>query len=373
MRRQQTGDEHDFTLTDSPWHLDSGFDTALRGYQRRQVDNYVQEVQTAVTELVTRHAHAQQQIRDLTAQVVAVRAELLACEREHVADEQPTAQQLGSRLDRILVAAERQADELTRQAEHARAEARDEAEHVRGRPTRTAGRSGATRMRKPRGSSPTRVATPPGSTPTPQTAAKRSSAVHISGPLPCSPATTRCSRRSGPYWPPSISWLPTRPVPPPVPRHRIHADAGTTGRAPRNASRRTSSAVTSRVAAGAARRRSRRPGRRSDDRGRAPRGARPDRPVSPDRTGPPRCASRPPAASRRRGRAGPARPAARRTGRGCSGSRCPAAPGRPARDRAAGAAARRGTGTNCSKNGVNAIVVSSSTRSYRSARSKNVR
>ncbi len=131
MRRQQTGDEHDFTLTDSPWHLDSGFDTALRGYQRRQVDNYVQEVQTAVTELVTRHAHAQQQIRDLTAQVVAVRAELLACEREHVADEQPTAQQLGSRLDRILVAAERQADELTRQAEHARAEARDEAEHVR--------------------------------------------------------------------------------------------------------------------------------------------------------------------------------------------------------------------------------------------------
>ncbi len=130
MRRQQTG-EHDFTLSESPWHLDSGFDSALRGYHRKQVNSYVKEVQTAVTELVTRHAHAQQQIRDLTAQVVAVRAELLACEREHVADEQPAAQQLGSRLDRILIAAERQADDLTRQAEQTRTEAREEAEHLR--------------------------------------------------------------------------------------------------------------------------------------------------------------------------------------------------------------------------------------------------
>ena len=82
------------------------------------------------------------------------------------------------------------------------------------------------------------------------------------------------------------------------------------------------------------------------------------------RTGRRRCPSRPRAASRRPGPAGPARSAGRRTGTGCSGSRCPAALCRPAPGRAAGAGVggeRERTGR---RSGVNAIVVSSRTRSY---------
>lgn len=120
--RDQT-DEHEFTLTDSPWHLDTGFDSAVRGYQRSQVRRYTERVETAMTEMAARQTAAQQRISDLTAQVVRLQADLMARHREQAPTELPPARQLGARLERMLALAEEEAREMREAAERVRAEA----------------------------------------------------------------------------------------------------------------------------------------------------------------------------------------------------------------------------------------------------------
>ncbi|MGA8116857.1 MAG: hypothetical protein WCA46_24750 [Actinocatenispora sp.] len=123
--------EHEFTLKDSPWHLDTGFDTALRGYHRKQVRRYARRVETAMTEMATRQATAQERIRDLTAQVVKLQADLMARQREQAPEELPPTQRFGARLERMLVVAEQQAREIAEGAEQNRVEAHEDAEQAR--------------------------------------------------------------------------------------------------------------------------------------------------------------------------------------------------------------------------------------------------
>ncbi|MCY7364444.1 MAG: DivIVA domain-containing protein [Frankiaceae bacterium] len=102
----------------------SGFDVVLRGYDRRQVDDYLDRVEVALTEADERHAQDGERITALEKQVAQVQQELADSARRASGQPEP-ASLLTARLAEMLRLAEQEAAAI-------RAEATAEAEGVVG-------------------------------------------------------------------------------------------------------------------------------------------------------------------------------------------------------------------------------------------------
>src|SRR3954465_10508154 len=87
-----------------------GFDTALRGYERRQVDRYVAQVEAEVAALAAERYEAYGQVHALDGQVHEVQRQMAALRRQTAADGTVTFRHLGPRVEQILGLAEEQAE-----------------------------------------------------------------------------------------------------------------------------------------------------------------------------------------------------------------------------------------------------------------------
>jgi DivIVA domain-containing protein len=117
------------TTSDSPTDLapqqeaveSTGFDVVLRGYDRRQVDDYLDRVEIALSESDDRHAADGERITALERQVQSVQEALAEAERRAAGAPEP-ASLLTARLAQMLHLAEEEAAAL-RDAARAEAEA----------------------------------------------------------------------------------------------------------------------------------------------------------------------------------------------------------------------------------------------------------
>lgn len=97
-----------FTLTGGQFGQ-TGFDIALRGYDRAQVDGYVARVEHAMAALVARADAAERRIADLAEALNAANADRLRLRAER----SPAPEvRLGARLEQIMRLAEEQAEEI---------------------------------------------------------------------------------------------------------------------------------------------------------------------------------------------------------------------------------------------------------------------
>src|SRR6476661_2869825 len=100
----------------------SGFDVVLRGYDRRQVDDYLDRVEAALNDADARHAEDAQRLTALESQVVDMHERLADAERRAEGRPEPVPV-VGDRIAAML----RLADE---EAAAMRAAARDEADRL---------------------------------------------------------------------------------------------------------------------------------------------------------------------------------------------------------------------------------------------------
>ena len=105
------------------------FDTVIRGYHRRDVDNYTQRAETQINALISERRDNQAQIRILTDQLHQVQSELAERHR-HVPgiDEPLRFRHLGLRVEEILQLAEDQAETITAEASAEATKLRTEAQ-----------------------------------------------------------------------------------------------------------------------------------------------------------------------------------------------------------------------------------------------------
>ena len=96
-------------------HESSGFDVVLRGYDRRQVDDYVGRVEVAITDADSRTADALGRATTSEQQAADLQLRLAAAER--LAEGLPDpASTIGERLTQMLRLAEQEAEEIVGQA-----------------------------------------------------------------------------------------------------------------------------------------------------------------------------------------------------------------------------------------------------------------
>src|SRR5690242_2414754 len=114
-----------------------GFDIALRGYERRQVDRYVAQVEAEVAALAGERDEAYAQVQALAAQVHDVQKQMAEFRRQTAMDTAVTFRHLGPRVEHILALAEEQAEAIRNGAvehvERERAEAHRVLEEARER------------------------------------------------------------------------------------------------------------------------------------------------------------------------------------------------------------------------------------------------
>ena len=117
------------------------FEVALRGYDRRQVERYVQQVEAEVTTFATEREQAYAQAQALAVQVEQLQAELADLRRRSISPEKISFRHLGARVEQILGLAEDQAEairadavgeveERGKEADRVLAEARAKAAHA---------------------------------------------------------------------------------------------------------------------------------------------------------------------------------------------------------------------------------------------------
>jgi peptidoglycan DL-endopeptidase RipA len=107
-----------------------GFELALRGYDKRQVDQFVSRVDGEMSSLVAERERAFGQVRDLSARLEQVQAELVELRQRPVQVERASFRDLGPTVDQILALAEQQAKTITDDGGRWAAEQRAEAERV---------------------------------------------------------------------------------------------------------------------------------------------------------------------------------------------------------------------------------------------------
>ena len=107
-------DEDLIAMTDD--HEATGFDVVLRGYDRRQVDDYVERVEVALSESDRLHAEDGERLAALEPQVLALQAEL-AEEKERAAGLPEPASRVVGRLAEMVRLAEEEAEQLVEQAQ----------------------------------------------------------------------------------------------------------------------------------------------------------------------------------------------------------------------------------------------------------------
>ena len=89
------------------------FETALRGYDKRQVDRYVAQAEHDITTLAAEREQAYAQIHALATQVEQLQIDLsTASRREPETIETVRFRHLGPRVEQILALAEDQADAI---------------------------------------------------------------------------------------------------------------------------------------------------------------------------------------------------------------------------------------------------------------------
>lgn len=93
------------------------FDLSLRGYDRGQVDAYVERTDLELHELGRRAGTAERRVRELTKELATVRGELYRTQRfVRGNDGQPSFAALGRRVEQILELAEQQAEDIRARA-----------------------------------------------------------------------------------------------------------------------------------------------------------------------------------------------------------------------------------------------------------------
>ncbi|MBN1170745.1 MAG: DivIVA domain-containing protein, partial [Micromonosporaceae bacterium] len=107
-----------------------GFDTTLRGYDKRQVDRYVTQVEGEIAALTTERNEALAHAHSFSAQVTALEAELAEIRRKLGEGARVTFRHLGPRVEQILALAEDQAEAIRAEAVEEIAARRAEAERI---------------------------------------------------------------------------------------------------------------------------------------------------------------------------------------------------------------------------------------------------
>jgi peptidoglycan DL-endopeptidase RipA len=85
------------------------FEVALRGYDKRQVDQYVSQVDSEMTKLAAERGRAFDEIKNLTAHLQQQQAELIALRERPVQIDRASFRDLGPMVDQMLALAEKQA------------------------------------------------------------------------------------------------------------------------------------------------------------------------------------------------------------------------------------------------------------------------
>jgi cell division septum initiation protein DivIVA len=108
----------------------SSFVVALRGYDKRQVDQYLSRVDRERATLVAERDRALGQAKQLAAHVDNMQAELAELRQRRPRVDRASFRDLGPTVDEILALAEKQAKEITDTASKRAADQRSEAERV---------------------------------------------------------------------------------------------------------------------------------------------------------------------------------------------------------------------------------------------------
>src|SRR5829696_2724188 len=105
------------------------FDVAFKGYDKRQVDRYVTNVESDLATLAAERDQAFSQMQALAGQVQQLQVELTDVARRAVPS-RVSFRHLGGRVEQILAMAEEQAAEIVGQAQQEIADQRAEAERL---------------------------------------------------------------------------------------------------------------------------------------------------------------------------------------------------------------------------------------------------
>jgi hypothetical protein len=121
-------------------HAYSGFESALRGYDRRQVDRYVTRTQRRIDELTAELAVVSRRERELLSRVEDLSGSVTRCT---CGPDRAESEVVGIRLRQILDLAHEEADDARRRAEEESQAMRDEATGVLAQARRDAERAAA--------------------------------------------------------------------------------------------------------------------------------------------------------------------------------------------------------------------------------------
>lgn len=106
------------------------FELALRGYDKRQVDHYVEQSDREIATLTTERERALRQVKDLRMQLHQVQSELTELRQRPPQIDRASFRDLGPTVDQIMALAEKQASEITDAAAQRAADQRAEAEQA---------------------------------------------------------------------------------------------------------------------------------------------------------------------------------------------------------------------------------------------------
>lgn len=106
-------DEHLLPLQDEP--ESTGFDVVLRGYDRRQVEDYVERVEVALAEADRQHGDDGERLAVLEQEVLSLHQRVAEAE-ERAAGLPEAASRIGERLATMLRLAEEEAEQIVTQA-----------------------------------------------------------------------------------------------------------------------------------------------------------------------------------------------------------------------------------------------------------------
>src|SRR5690606_15913012 len=106
------------------------FEVALRGYDKRQVDDYVSRVDNIVSTLAAERDRALNQVHELAGHLEQVQSELAELRAQPPRVDRASFRDLGPTVDQIIALAEHQAQNITDTAAQRAAEQQAEAERV---------------------------------------------------------------------------------------------------------------------------------------------------------------------------------------------------------------------------------------------------
>ncbi|MBM0280113.1 DivIVA domain-containing protein [Micromonospora tarensis] len=106
------------------------FELALRGYDKRQVDRHLEQLDGQIAMLSGEHGRSAVRVRELTAEVQRLRTELAELKEQPVQVDRASFHDLGPMVGEIMALAEKQAGIITESATDRANELRSEAERI---------------------------------------------------------------------------------------------------------------------------------------------------------------------------------------------------------------------------------------------------